>query len=346
MIDFGFKQFHFNFKRPSGTSRGVLTAKTSWFLTAQSEAMHFPALGECSIIEGLSPEPIKLMEDRLTEVCRWLSGKQTKPDLSQFPSIEFGLETLLADIDAQGSKIFSRNDFTAGNRGLLINGLIWMGDEPYIKSQVRDKIEKGFTCIKMKVGAADFETECSLLRAIRKEFGSDFQLRLDANGAFEADKALEQLKRLSEFDIHSIEQPIKPHQWDAMAWLCQVSPIPIALDEELIGANGIGQKSAILESIAPQFIILKPSLLGGFASCDEWIDLAESEEIGWWITSALESNVGLNAIAQYTSEKDVVLPQGLGTGGLFTNNFESPLYIRGEQLHFDPNQRWNLNNLL
>jgi L-alanine-DL-glutamate epimerase-like enolase superfamily enzyme len=220
-----------------------------------------------------------------------------------------------------------------------INGLIWMGDVEAMMTQLEQKINLGFSCIKIKVGAIDFESECNFLGHIRKLFhSSDLTLRLDANGAFQPEDAIQKLSKLSEYNIHSIEQPITPGQWKEMATLCKTSPIPIALDEELIGIFSKQEKVNLIQEIKPQYIILKPSLVGGWQGADQWVSIAEKHAVDWWATSALESNIGLNAIAQWVSTKQINRPQGLGTGGLFTNNIRTPLYLRGQNMGFDPNK--------
>lgn len=341
------KKYTLQFQKASGTSRGVLRTKTSWFLIWEQDDFEYPAVGECSIIEGLSPDPMDEIEVKLHEVCHWLNqGQLNRPDLSAFPSIRFGLEMLQEDRKAKGSKRLFPNAFTYGNTGMKINGLIWMNPIDRMKKDVKEKVEQGFDCIKIKIGALDFEQEIAFLEWIRKEFKDEkLELRVDANGAFKPQEALEKLNRLSEFDLHSIEQPIAARQWDEMARLCDSSPVPIALDEELIGINRVGTKEIVLDTINPQYIILKPSLIGGWLSSDEWITVAKQRNIGWWATSALESNVGLNAIAQYTFSKDVDLPQGLGTGSLYTNNLDSPLYIQGQFIRYNTKEHWNFTPL-
>src|SRR5690606_9836442 len=236
------------------------------------------------------------------------------------------------------------SEFTRGEAAIPINGLVWMGDNLFMKEQISEKLKQGFTCIKMKIGAIDFKTELELLKSIRKEFSaSEVELRVDANGAFSKNEALEKLKVLSDLKLHSIEQPIKQGQWQEMARLCEETPLPIALDEELIGVFSEEEKSNLLDTIKPQFIILKPSLIGGFRGSDSWIKLGEKHNAGWWITSALESNVGLNAISQYTFTKNSKLPQGLGTGSLYTNNIDSPLQVSKGELKYDPSKVWNFN---
>ncbi|NQV52721.1 MAG: o-succinylbenzoate synthase [Flavobacteriales bacterium] len=347
MAQVRWKKYTLQFKRPSGTSRGVLTTKVSYFLIWEYDSFAYPALGECSLIEGLSPDPKEGYEHTLDLVCQNLrEGGNSFPDLSAYPSIQFGLETLLLDIQAKGSKQLFNNAFSKGSKGMQINGLIWMGERAFMREQIVEKIHQGFACVKLKIGATDFETELSLLRFIREEFGSDIELRVDANGAFAPDEASGKLRKLAAYDLHSIEQPIAQGQWEDMAQLCEQTPLPIALDEELIGISEFDEKKRLMETIKPQYIILKPSLHGGMKGSDEWIRLAEEQGAKWWITSALESNVGLNAIAQYTFEKDVQLPQGLGTGGLYTNNFDSPLYLQGQIIRFDPNKNWDLTAII
>ena len=219
-----------------------------------------------------------------------------------------------------------------------------MGDEAYMKEQIEAKLAEGFSCIKMKIGAIDFQTELKILAVIRKEFSKDvIELRVDANGAFKPEEALGKLKELASFNLHSIEQPIKQGQWKEMAQLCATTPLPIALDEELIGVFDSKTKKELLESIQPQYIILKPSLVGGYKGSEEWMKLADDLNIKYWITSALESNVGLNAISQWTYTLGIPMPQGLGTGSLYTNNIPAALKVEGGYLHYDTSQKWDFN---
>lgn len=317
----------FEFKRPSGTSRGILTEKHAWILEVWDEVNpDVIGLGECSIIPGLSPdfESFEKYEAKLNDLCA-----NPKTDLTEWPSIKFGLECALLDLKNGGKRIYFDNDFTTGKRQLPINGLVWMGDENFMREQIEQKLEEGFTTIKMKIGAIDFETEIKLLKSIRDRFGEDqITLRVDANGAFSPEEAMRTLTALAQLDIHSIEQPIKQGQWSKMRELCEQTPLDIALDEELIGVNVRTKKIELLDTIQPQYIILKPSLHGGISGTQEWIELAEERNIPWWITSALESNVGLDAICQLTAEYDNDLPQGLGTGSLYTNNIESGLVVK------------------
>lgn len=322
------------FKRPAGTSRGVLTTKNSWIIRLWDEAHpEIKGTGEASIIESLSPDWSNEYPNKIQEIVDQIDEIQAS-DLADYPSIQFGVEAALLDLKNGGDQLYYPSDFTDKNEGIRINGLIWMGDEAFMAEQIDQKLKEGFSCLKLKIGAIDFDTELQLLEKIRKRYSSGtLELRVDANGAFSPENAIQKLDQLSKFDLHSIEQPIKQGQIQAMHELCKKTPLPIALDEELIGIKFKSAKSALLREIQPQYIILKPSLVGGFEASDEWISLAEEEEIGWWITSALESNVGLNAIAQYTATKNNPMPQGLGTGQLFENNISSTLGIQGERLY-------------
>jgi len=344
MIVASCKKYILNFKQPSGTSRGVLTTKETWFVLLQSNGKK--GVGECGVFRGLSIDDRPDFEQKLKWACININlGLDVLLlELIEFPSIQFGLEMAFRSLYSQDMFQLFPSAFTKSDDAININGLIWMGSEPFMKQQIKEKIDIGFTCIKMKIGAIDFETEINLIKAIRKEFTSrEIQLRVDANGAFQPYEALEKLNRLADLDLHSIEQPIKQGQIEFMARLCESTPLPIALDEELIGIFSKSQKQMLLEKIKPQYIILKPSLIGGFNGCDTWIDLAKQHNIGWWITSALESNVGLNAIAQYTYTKQNNMSQGLGTGSLFTNNFDSPLTVNNGKLLYDKTKRWKFN---
>lgn len=258
--------------------------------------------------------------------------------LQDYPSMLFGLETAIQQLKAGGLQLWNTS-FATGQAGIPINGLIWMGNFDEMYQRIEDKMRLGFRCIKVKIGAIDFEKELELLAHIRQHFGPEkIELRVDANGAFLPDDAPAKLKSLSEFHLHSIEQPIRAGQWDEMNKLCATTPLPIALDEELIGVNRTEDKIHLLDTIKPQYIILKPSLHGGIKGSEEWIDLAKKRGIGYWITSALESNIGLNAIAQWCATLQPILPQGLGTGQLFTDNIEYPLHIKGDCIWFDPKE--------
>lgn len=344
MVLASYKKYILNFKQASGTSRGVLKTKETWFIFLNSDEKQ--GVGECGIFRGLSVDDRIDYEGKLQWVCEniHLGLERLLVELIEFPSIQFGLEMAFKSLESKNTFELFPSKFTQSEDSIAINGLIWMGSEAFMKQQIEDKINDGFNCIKMKIGAIDFQTEIHLLKSIRKEFTStDMELRVDANGAFTPSEALEKLKTLSDLDIHSIEQPIKQGQVEAMATLCEQTPLPIALDEELIGVFTVTEKEKLLQTIKPQYIILKPSLVGGFKGCDAWIEIAEQNQIGWWITSALESNVGLNAIAQYTYAKQNKRPQGLGTGGLFTNNFDCPLQVKNGTLRYNNKIDWNFN---
>ena len=328
---------------PSRTSRDVLYNKPSWYLVIRDQ--NRIGVGECSIIPGLSLDRVNDIETKLDYICREISSgnKLDIEEFNDYPAIKFALETALRDFDFSESP-FKINDSNFSNfkDKIKINGLVWMGDIKFMRSQIIEKVNRGFSCIKIKVGALKFESELQLIKEIRRDFThKDLEIRLDANGAFKINEALEKLERLNEFSIHSIEQPIKKNHWQEMAKLCELSPIPIALDEELIGINL--SKTKLLNTIKPDYLILKPSLLGGFTECDNWISLAQEKEIKWWATSALEGNVGLNAIAQWVYTKNSKLRQGLGTGMLFKNNVNSPLEISADSIYLNENKEWDLN---
>jgi len=344
MLKAHFKKHTLIFKKPGGTSRGILKTKDSWFIFISDENQK-TGIGECSIIRGLSIDDRPDFEKKLDEVCSNIENFQFYLDsgLIEFPAIRFGLEMALKDLEMGGKQILFPSDFTAGQSGIPINGLIWMGSFSEMKKQIVSKIEAGFRCLKLKIGAINFEEELQLLKMIRKEFtANELELRTDANGAFSSIEALEKLNILSEFEIHSIEQPIRAGQIEEMAKLCRLSPIPVALDEELIGLKN---RQQMLEEIKPQYVILKPSLLGGISKSEQMIELADKLKIGWWVTSALEANIGLNAIAQWVSRLNNSLPQGLGTGQLFENNIPSPLFIKKANLQYDSHKQWNLDLL-
>lgn len=344
MIKASYKKYILNFKNPSGTSRGVLKTKETWFLILEEKGTL--GIGETGLFRGLSIDDVQHYENKLMWVCDHIEQglDYLLKELYEFPSIQFGLEQAFLSLKSNTSFELFPSLFTEGKKSIPINGLIWMGDKRFMKNQIQDKLKTGFTCLKMKIGALNFNEEIELLKKIRKEFSSqEIELRVDANGAFQPKDALEKLNRLAALDIHSIEQPIQQGQVHEMAELCSKTPLPIALDEELIGVFSFEDKKKLIATIAPQYIILKPSLIGGFAGSTEWIKLATQYHLGWWITSALESNVGLNAIAQFTHTLQSNLPQGLGTGGLFTNNFTSPLEVKNGTLQYNPHQHWNLN---
>lgn len=327
-----------HFKQPAGTSRGTYTTRKSWYLYLTSdETPGRVGIGECAPLPKLSCDDLPDYELILADICRQTeqTGMPDTEALRPYPSILFGLETAFRHFRT-GSFSLWDTPFSRGEAGIPINGLIWMGDYKKMLEQIEMKMQTGFRCIKLKIGAINFEEELALLKHIRTHFSTkEIELRVDANGAFSPTDALEKLQRLSELDLHSIEQPIRAGQWEEMARLAAQTPLPIALDEELIGCNTVQGKKELLSAIRPQYIILKPSLHGGISGSQEWIEEAEKQHIGWWITSALESNIGLNAIAQWCATFDNPLPQGLGTGALFTDNVEMPLFIRKDCLWYD-----------
>ena len=337
-----YKKYILNFKRPSGTSRGILTEKETWFLVLEENGKK--GIGECGILRTLSIDDRPDYEEKLKWVCKNIHLGKDKlwDELIEFPSIQFGVEMAFLSLASKTPFELFPSEFTQGKKAMEINGLVWMGEPSFMKQQIEEKLTQGFRCIKLKIGAINFDKELELLRFIRQNFDENtIEIRVDANGAFSLNKALNKIIQLSEYKIHSIEQPIQKNNTDNMSELCKKTPFPIALDEELIGVFGIENKEQLLAKIQPQFIILKPSLVGGFRGTLEWISIAEKLKIGWWITSALESNIGLNAITQFTYTLNNAMPQGLGTGGLYTNNFDCPLYIENGRIHYNPNTKWN-----
>ena len=345
MLNANVQKHTFHFNTPGGTSRGVLHTKDSWFIKIwDTNQPDIVGIGECSILPKLSIDDKPEIDDKLKEVAQNINEyvKNYQTSLSDWPAVRFAIEMALLDLQNGGRKqLFLSSNFYTSEQPILINGLIWMGDIPTMKERLAQKIEGGFKCIKIKVGSINFDDEVKFIQEIRKEYShNEIELRLDANGAFKPEEALEKLKVLSEFNIHSIEQPIKAGQWEEMKRICAESPIAIALDEELIGVNTLEKKRELLTEINPQYLILKPSLLGGFKASDEWIDLAAEKSINWWATSALEGNIGLNAIAQWVSTKNNNLPQGLGTGQVFSNNIESPLQVINGFLVYSKSKNW------
>lgn len=327
-----------HFKQPAGTSRGIYTTRKLWYIHISDTATGQYGVGECAPLPALSCDDIPNYEEVLARHCREteVTGTLDYNSLRPYPSMLFGLETALQHLHS-GSLQLWHTPFSEGREGIPINGLIWMGNFDEMYHRIEEKMRLGFRCIKVKIGAIDFDKELELLAHIRRHFTPEqIELRVDANGAFSPSDAPEKLKALSQFHLHSIEQPIRAGQWTTMGKLCAQTPFPIALDEELIGVNTAARKIELLETVRPQYIILKPSLHGGLKGASEWITLASQRGIGYWITSALESNVGLNAIAQWCATLNPTLPQGLGTGLLFTDNIDFPLHIKGDCLWFDP----------
>ena len=338
MYKINITQRTFHFQHPAGTSRGIYTERRSWMLEMIDDEMPGRrGIGECAPLPSLSCDDRPDYGKTLRAVCDRFEqeGVIDYPMMRPYPSMLFGLETALLNFQ-NGSDILFDNAFSRGEKGMTINGLVWMGSYEEMNRRIEEKLKQGFHCIKLKIGAIDFDQELEMVKNIRKRFSrSEVELRVDANGGFNFDDALYKLELLSQYAIHSIEQPIKPFQWAYMAELCRESPLPIALDEELIGINIPDMKAHVLNVIKPAYIVLKPSLHGGMQGVREWVDIARSQGIGSWITSALESNVGLNAIAQLAADiygTDNIMPQGLGTGQLFTDNIPIGLEVKGEKL--------------
>lgn len=346
-------QYHqLAFKFDAGTSRGTLRTKSTWFLKIYHNEQLI-GVGEAGPLIRLSIEDFKFMPFELERVVNGLKG-MTLPDSreevfkmakllakSTYPSIRFAIETALLDAMNGGQRMLFNTPFFKEQEHIPINGLVWMGEKDFMEEQIQQKLKQGFNCIKMKIGAIDFDTELALLRSIREKYSKEqVTLRVDANGAFSPNEAMDKLHQLAELDIHSIEQPIKVGQLKSIKALCQDSPIPIALDEELIGIYNMDEKRQLLDAINPQYLILKPSLIGGMDASKEWVTLCEERNVGWWLTSMLESNIGLNAICQLASHLKVTMPQGLGTGQLYTNNIESPLTIEKGHIFYNQEVLW------
>lgn len=328
-----------HFKQPAGTSRGIYLTRNVWYLRLTDTETGGYGVGECAPLPNLSCDDLPNYEKQLRLVCNQTcaDGCIDYEALRTYPSMLFGLETAWAHLQAGGSLKLVQSSFAEGKQGIPINGLIWMGSFDEMYQRIKEKMHLGFKCIKLKIGAIDFKRELDLLAFIRQKFSpEEIELRVDANGAFSPEEASQKLEQLSRFGLHSIEQPIRAGQWKEMSALCNSTPLSIGLDEELIGINDPTQKIELLETVRPQYLILKPSLHGGWQGCREWIELAQQRNIGYWITSALESNIGLNAIAQKCAALHPQIPQGLGTGMLFTDNIPYPLSIKGDHLWFDP----------
>ncbi len=344
MLTLSYTPYTLHFKTPVLTSRGEMRVKNGFFVRISDGEK--TGVGECSFIEDLSRDDLLNLESKIQLLATDFDKLNNHFDIfenekealyEQFPSLLFAIETALIDLKNGGKQILFPSDFTAGKRAIPINGLIWMGDRDFMLKQIQQKMQDGFYCIKIKVAAIDFDEECRLISFIRERFSaSQMEIRLDANGGFTEKEVFKKLERLAAFDIHSIEQPVKQKQWKLMQKICAKKIIDVALDEELVHTISVEEKNEMLDFIKPQYIILKPSLIGGLAKSDEWISLAEKRKIKWWATSALESNIGLNAIAQWVSAKHVSAIQGLGTGSLYMNNIESPLKVYNGALHYKP----------
>ena len=336
------RRLHFRFT--AITSRESMRAKDTYYIKVwHDDASTVVGVGEAALFRGLSCDDCPGYEAKLDEVCRQIDryAVDFQESLAMWPSLRFGLETALRDLCNGGRHHLFDSSWSRGETGLLINGLVWMGDRDTMRRRIEAKLAEGFRCIKVKIGGIDFAEELALLASIRS-VAPDVELRLDANGAFPPSEALGCLDRLARYDIHSIEQPVRQGQWSEMAAICRRSPIPVALDEELIGLNDDALRRAMLDEIAPAYIILKPTLTGGWRASDEWIAAARERGIGWWATSALESDIGLNAIAQWVATYEPEMPQGLGTGQLFTDNVPSPLSLRGDRLWIDSGKGWGV----
>lgn len=342
-----FRKYTLHFKKPGGTSRGILSNKDTYFIFFKNNDNI--AIGECNRFTGLSYDDKDNYEDKLKEVCRLLPDQMENlvPTLHEWPSLSFGVETVIKDFRNGCSRIIFPEVLNNNTFSIPINGLIWMGSKDDMKEQISARLKEGFTSIKLKIGAIDFDTELELIQFIRKQFSEkEVEIRTDANGAFSYPEAKEKIKRLSEYGISYIEQPIKAGLWQEMAALADNSPVKIALDEELIGVLDPERQQDLIQTIAPQLLILKPALLGGFKATDQWRRLIEKNGGSWVLTSALESNIGLNAIAQYTALGWSDYAQGLGTGSLYTNNIPSPYTADAQGLHYQPQKNWDLSLLV
>lgn len=346
MLKATYKKYTLEFRFPAITSRATMLNKETYFVKIwDTTNLSLYGLGECALFKGLGDDDKPDYDFQLDLICKNINNI----DISdiEYSSIRFGIETALNDLNNGGKRIIYNTPWLKGDQSIPINGLIWMGNYDEMFSRINEKLKLGFNCLKLKIGGIDFYQELELLKHIRSTFSpNNLEIRLDANGAFTPQNALNKIDQLAEFTIHSIEQPIKQGQWAHMSLLCKKSPIPIALDEELIGLNNLTRKEEMLNYIKPSYIILKPSLCGGFLGSNEWITIAQKYNIGWWATSALESNIGLNAIAQWVSQYNTSMPQGLGTGQLYHNNIESPLEQIDAGLIYNPLKKWNIQSII
>ncbi len=347
MLKAAYCKYYLEFKQPAITSRAVMQNKLTYFIKVwDSDTPTIFGVGECALFEGLSYDNIPNYEEIIADICRNINNIDIN-HLNKYPSIVFGLETAIYDLNNGGKRTPFISTWSNGGETITINGLVWMGTIEEMNKRVDDKIAAGFKCLKLKIGGCDFHRELDILQRIRKKYPKEtLEIRLDANGAFSPEEALAKIRDLHQFDIHSLEQPIKQNQWSEMAKICTDSPIPIALDEELIGITTQHEMRRMIREIKPNYIILKPALCGGFIGAHKWIEIANEFGIGWWATSALESNIGLNAIAQWVATLKVSIPQGLGTGALYTNNIASPLYLDGDKIRTDLSKKWDISNLI
>ncbi|HLF35125.1 MAG TPA: o-succinylbenzoate synthase [Cyclobacteriaceae bacterium] len=354
MIKIHSGKYNLKFRFVAGTSRGELTERDTWYVRITDDDSGVYGLGECAPIPGFSPDASPVFGETLAKICLEIQEcmNEDGPDLDlisridpELPSVKMGFETALNDLHNGGKRVIFENGFHSGNKKIPINGLVWMGSRDFMEEQIYEKIREGFACIKIKIGAMDSGTELDILRGLRKKYGpQDLAIRVDANGAFSADEVHGFLDQLAQLKIHSIEQPLKPVFMEELSGLCRNSPVPIALDESLVGHAA--HKERIIDEMRPAYIVLKPTLLGGFNETDQWIRLAGTKNIGWWITSFLESNIGLNALCQYVAEYDTALEQGLGTGKLYHNNIGSPLRLRGDRIYYSKIDSWDLTPIM
>ncbi len=346
MLKAQFARYCLHFRQPARTSREVLTEKPTYFIKIFDEsAPETFGIGECAVFKGLSFDDRPDYETKLAHVCDNINDI-TMDELREWPSILFGIETAMLDLKNGGVRKPFPSAWSDGDSAITINGLVWMGSIDEMRGRIEEKIAGGFKCLKFKIGGEDFNEELSLIRNVRERFSpSELEIRLDANGAFTPENALNRIGQLAPYCIHSLEQPVRAGQIDEMARICRESPIDIALDEELIGVCNPEEKYSLLEKIRPSYVILKPTLCGGISGSMEWISIAELQSIGWWATSALESNIGLNAIAQWVSTMKVEMPQGLGTGALYTNNIPSPIIQTRDVIRYNPETSWDIPNL-
>lgn len=350
MLKAAYCHYDLIFKQVAITSRESMYRKPTYFVKLWDDSHpEIFGIGECGLFRGLSCDDRPDYERVLIDCCRNIDAidRNIREVPVDYPSIVFGLEMALADLKHGGRGILSENLWVEGSKKLQINGLVWMGSFDEMLSRVKDKIDDGFKCVKFKIGGIDFNRELELIRCVREHFPAEvMEIRLDANGGFDPKEALNKIEKLARFEIHSLEQPIRQHNWDKMREICRLSPIAIALDEELIGLNDSQDRERMVETVMPQYLILKPSLCGGIRGSNDWVRIAKSFGVGWWATSALESNVGLNAIAQWVACQSNDMVQGLGTGELYVNNIPSPIRLEGQWLGYDRHQEWDYNQLI
>ena len=350
MIHATWKELTLTPRFPLGTSKGVINVRTVWYLIAWDESRpQVRGIGEAALFPGHSKEFPAEVRTKLLELCADTSSWEERliHDLVHVPSVRFAVEQCLRDLNVSGSKVLFPSEFTLGRQGIPINGLVWMGEKKEMRERIKAQIDGGNRCVKMKIGGIGINDELELLADVRREFSAkELTLRVDANGAFSHATAMPVLERLAELEVESIEQPIPPGLFETMAEICAKSPVPIALDEDLIGLNTRDAKADLLDHVKPRHIVIKPSMVGGWAAAEEWIALANARNIGWWITSALESSIGLNAVAQWTATLGVGIPQGLGTGSVYADNIPSPLTVKAGELRYRPEMPWELDRVI